>query len=161
MSPAHDPKDVDSTVQQLRIVVFAMLGSLAMFASIVAFLRSETTSQIAPTFQYLFLGGVIVMAAACVGGYRLVAGQIRAQSRAAATEARSSANPLAAVLEPYRRLTIVRAGLTEGPAFMALMTYMAGGSPLALVVPAASALLLLNQLPSREAVERFAESLRE
>ena len=157
MNPAGT--DVDGTIRQLRIVVGAILGSLVMLAAIALFVRSQGGLNIAPGRQQLVLGAVGLMAVAFAMGYAMVARQIRAEAQAKATGA-ASADPAAAAIGPYRRLTIVRAGLTNGPAAMALLAYLAGASPLTLVIPAGGALLLLGQLPSRASLERFAESLR-
>jgi hypothetical protein len=72
---------------------------------------------------------------------------------------RALADPSPALVEPYRRVTIVSAALAEAPGLFALVVYMVTRSGSALAVAAGCVLLLALQLPSRERLRRFADEI--
>jgi len=151
--------DIDGTIRTLRVGTSAILVSLLTFAGVAAAFRSQVASTVTGELQSWLPGALAVVAAFSAVAYVLVYRQMRAHVRGHAAEARASAEPLAAVLEPYRRFVIVRAALIEAPGLVALMTYLTGGSEAAVSVAGVSALLLLSTVPSRAGLQRFADDV--
>jgi hypothetical protein len=155
------PLGIDETIRQLQIVVGAMLCGFVMFGGIAVFIRSTATHALEGSVQTVLLGVVAFLALGCALGYAVLARAIANEYREKALQAKATGETLTVALPPYRRATILRAGLTEAPGLTALMTYFAGGSPYALVFAAGSALLLLATIPTRAAFETFAQRLGE
>lgn len=110
-----------------------------------------------PTLRTMYFG---VLGVLCLGeaiAYRVVHRQTRKRLLARSGELRGLADPSEQVLPEYQQFFMIRAGLTEGPGFFALIVHFLTGSPAALVVAAGALALLASQLPSRERVREFAQ----
>jgi hypothetical protein len=149
--------EVDRTIASLRVVTSAIAISLLTFAGVAVAFRDALARPAAGAVADWLPAGVAVTALAAAAGYAALRRQARADLERRAPQIRASADPLAAVLEPYRRLVIVRAALIEAPALLALVGYLAGGSGTALAVAAAAVVLLVGSLPSRAGLQRFAD----
>ena len=73
----------------------------------------------------------------------------------------AGADAVALVATEYQRLVVLRGGLTEGPAFFALVIYMVSANMLALGVAGAAVILLGANFPSADEMRQLAtESAR-
>jgi hypothetical protein len=148
---------LEEALKRLRIVLFGLMGGLAAFGTIALGLGPLSKVHDA-TFTAVLLGVLGLLCVADAVGYRFLRGQVVQGLRARTSELRAASAPLEKVLPEYQRLFIVRAGLTEGPGFFALIAYLVTGSPVALLVAAGALLLLFNQMPSKEGVEALLEA---
>jgi hypothetical protein len=153
--------DIDGAIRSLRIIVAAMLASLLGMAALAAALRSELAPSFNSDVQNGLLGLAGLLALASASAYFVLQRGIRADLERQARTIRASAEPLLGVLTPYRRLVVLRTALIEGPALLGLLTYLIGGSEAGLVIAGGSAILLMTTMPSRDALQRFADELRE
>ena len=153
--------DVDDAIRGVRIITGGILASLLAMAAVAAFFRSQLAPSFTGEIQNGLLGLAGVLAVACAAAYFALQRSIRAGLKASLLASRGSAEPLSGVLEPYRRLVILRAALVEAPGLFGLLTYLVGGSEAGLLIAGASVLLLAGTMPSRESLQRFADGLRE
>lgn len=153
--------DIDGSIRGLRVVTAAMVVSLVTLAAIAVVFRTQFAPSFGSAFQNGLLTAAGLLALGCAAAYRAVNRQTLAELERKPLRPGASAEPLAAVLEPYRRLAVLRAALIEAPGMLALLAYLVGGHEAGLLIPGASALLLLASMPSREALQRFADGLRE
>jgi hypothetical protein len=151
--------DIDDAIRSMRIISTAILFSLCAFAAVAAAFRPELAGSFSPRLQESLLVISFIGAVSCAAAYFAIDRQTRAALREQARDPRASAEPLLPVLEPYRRLTVLRAALIEAPGLLALLSYLVGGSEASLVIAGASLLLLVATLPSRSGLERFADEL--
>jgi hypothetical protein len=150
---------VDQTIQQLRFVVMALMGGLVAFTITAVFMGSVLPNPRDPALSRVLMIGVAVVvmgtAMSALAIRRTLVGGLRARG----AELRALADPSAQLLEPYRRLTIVSASLTEAVALFALVVYMVTKNVLAIAVAAGAVAFLFLQLPSRDRLRRFAEEV--
>lgn len=153
--------DIDDAIRSLRIITGAILASLVAMAAIAVSFRSQIAPSFTAEVQAGLLGltgGLAVMSAIA---YFTVQRGVRASVKASVQASRGSAEPLAAVVEPFRRLTILRSALIEAPGLLGLLTYLVGGSEAGLLIAAGSVLLLAAGMPSRRSLQRLADELWE
>jgi hypothetical protein len=150
--------DVDRTIASLRVVAGGILASVAATAGIALFARD---SLLPPAQAPLLVNGLILAVVAAgvagVAGHAVIRRQAMAELRGRAAELRGAGDPTAAVAPAYRRVVILRAALTESPAVLAALAYLAGGPAWLMAVPAAAAFLLAVTMPTRAGLERFVE----
>jgi hypothetical protein len=153
--------DIDEAIRSLRIITGGILMSLVATAAMAAFLRPQIASSITSEVQNALLGLSGLIAVGSAVAFFTFQRSIKTSLQASVQASRGSAEPLLGVLEPYRRLAILRAALVEAPGLVGLLTYLVGGSEIGLVIAAASVVLLASTMPSRESLQRFADGVRE
>jgi len=150
--------DVERTIASLRVVAGGILVSVAATAGVVLFARESLLHPApAPALVNGLILAVVAAGVASVAGDTVIRRQAMAELRGRAAELRGTGDPAAAVAPAYRRLVILRAALTESPAVLAALAYLAGGPAWLMAVPAAAAFLLAVTMPTRTGLERFAE----
>jgi hypothetical protein len=151
---------VEEAVRASRIIVGGLMAGLLLFMA-VAMVIAPLSRAPDPTFTAMLLGSLGVLAAGCAGGYRVVRRSIVGKTRTRLDGLTSEGDAVPLAIGPYRELVIVRGGLTEGPAFFALVTYMLTGNVLALGVAGAALILLGAHFPSTDEMRAFtAEAMR-
>ncbi len=151
-----DSTDLTPFVFSLRIVIFALILSVAIYAGIAVFLVNFAgNGPMAPmndlmTWVALGFGAVMALLQAVVPGMILSA----ARQRIAALTEVAETNLL---LNAYRSRAIVGAALCEGGAFMALTTYLLEGNFWLLQLTAALMLLTVMRFPSVNGVSVWLE----
>jgi hypothetical protein len=149
--------DVHSALSGLRIIYGGMMASLVGVSAVAVLFRTVIEPHFDSGMQNLLLGVAGLMAVVGPGAYFAIQRQAWAELKPKAAAIRASAEPLRDVLEPYRRLAVLRAALIEGPGMIGAISYLAGGPPAALFFPAASAVLLILTLPSHESLRALAD----
>ncbi len=152
--------NIDDAIRSLRIITRGILASLLGMGAVAVFFRPQLAPSFTSEIQRGLLGLAGVLAVGNAVAYVAVQRSLRAKVQAS-TLASGSAEALLRVLEPFRRLAILRSVLIEGPGLVGLLTYLVGGSEAGLAIAAASIVLLAITMPSREALQRFADGLRE
>jgi len=153
--------DIDSAIRALRIITGANLASLLGMAVVVLTCRSQLSPSFTSEIQNGLLGLAAVVAVVSAAGYFALRRKISGEFAPGKLAIHGSAEPLLGVLEPYRRLAVLRAALIEAPGLLGLLTYLVGGSEAGLLIAGGSVLLLVGTMPSRESLQRFADGLRE
>ncbi len=107
----------------------------------------------------VLVGALVVLAASCGVAYGVVehgaVGRVRRLRRESARESEDAA------VAAYRQLTIIRAGLVEGPCFLGCLTYMLTHSRVALGAVVLGVLFLLSRTPSADGLCEFMDRMRE
>lgn len=147
---------VDVTVQRLRIVLGGLMAGLIAFAA-VSLTIGPLSKDPDPTLRTMYFGVLGLLCLSASVAYRVVRQQTVKRLLAGSGELRGLADPSEQVLPEYQQLFMIRAGLTEGPGFFALIVHLLTGSPAALVVAAGALALLASQMPSRERVRELAQ----
>jgi hypothetical protein len=147
---------VDKEIRGMRVVLGSMAAGFSVFGAIALALGPLSTEG-AET-----LGRTLLPLLGLFGLASTAAAFVLPRQRIAAlqehrAELRALADPLPRLVSDYRGLFIVRAGLTEGPGFFALITYLLTGSLPALAAAALVLLLLVSQWPSREKLQAFVD----
>jgi hypothetical protein len=150
---------LDQALLQLRIVVAGLLAGLLAFAAVALVMGDALARRADPQFAWLLLAVLGLACASTAVGYVVTRRALMRSLGPRAAELRQLADPAPALLDAYRRLTILGAALAEGPGFLALVVYMLTAHPLALAPALASAILVGSQLPSRDGMRRFAEGV--
>lgn len=153
--------DIDESIRGLRIITSSIMASLLGMAAVAFFTRAQLAPSFTGEVRSALLGLACLLAASSVVAYFVLQRSIRAGLRADGAVLGGGAEPLQGVIEPFRRLVIVRAALVEGPGLVGLLSYLVGGSEAGLLIAAASFVLLAGTMPSREALQRFADGLPE
>lgn len=154
--------DIDARIRGLRVIHGAMMASVVGVSAIAVVVRTVLELDIdGGGIANLLLGvaGLLVLTGSAA--WFVIQRSVRAELQPKLSAIRTSAEPLLGVVGHYHRLVLLRAGLADAPALLGAISYLAGGSILGLLFPAASLLLLLATFPSRAAVERFLEGLQQ
>jgi hypothetical protein len=150
---------VEAGLRPLRLVVAGMLAGLATFAAVAFLTAGGLSPGAAPQAAWTLLAALGVLCASTAAGYLLMRRNLVRSLLPRTAELRQAADPAPALLEPFRRLTVVGAALAEGPALFALVVYMTTARPAALGVAGLAAALVAAQFPSRARLQRFAEGV--
>jgi hypothetical protein len=154
--------DIDPGIRGLRVIHGAMMASVVGVSAIAVLVRTVLELDIdGGGMANLLLGVAGLLALTGPAAWFAIQRSVRAELQPKATAIRTSAEPLLGVLGHYRRLVLLRAALADAPALLGAISYLAGGSVLGLLFPAASLVLLLATVPSRGALERFLEGLQQ
>jgi hypothetical protein len=151
--------EIDQAIRTLRVVAFGIAASLLTFAAVGAAFGEEIARGISGDVERPLLGILALVSAGSATAYGVMYRQIRGRLKSRVVELRAAPEPLALVLEDYRRLALVRGGVIEGPGFLAVITYVLTGSQLALAVAGLSVVLLLATIPSRAGLQRLADDI--
>jgi len=150
---------VEEVIRACRIVVGGLIAGLVLFSG-VALAVAPLTPSPDPQITAAMLVMVLVMGVGCAAGYRVVRRSVIAEMRSRLPASAEGADPAALVTDCYRQLVIVRGGLTEGPGFLALMTYIVTGHMLALGAAGVAVILLGANFPSADEMRHLATGAR-
>jgi hypothetical protein len=153
--------EIDRAIRTLRGITLTSVCSLVLFVVVATMFRKEIAPEATGDLQNALFGVLAFLAAGSAAAYAVVCRQTRAGLKNRAMELRSAAEPLGIVLGGYRLMVVLRAGLIEGPGFLAVVIHVLTGSQLALAVAGLSVVLLLATAPSRAELQRLADDVRQ
>jgi len=150
---------VPQVIQATRIIWFGMLMAQISFGLVIALIGGPLWKGPGPSPLSmplsLMLGAFVVATIAVQAIFRR---NFVAEVRGRAEQLRQEADPLASVLVPYRGLFITTFGLVEGGSLFGLVSYLAAGVTLGLVVSAASVAWFLMNFPTEDGARRLVQN---
>jgi hypothetical protein len=148
----------DRAVLVLRVIVLAMGVGVVSFLAVVVLLVTGGQAATDPRRAAGLLPALGIASAAAAGLYlvarRGLTGKLRRFYEQQAGEA-----PPSQLVTGFATLTIVGAGLAEGPSFFGAVVFYLSGSWLALGVPVLGLLMLALIFPSRRMLHAFASQV--
>jgi hypothetical protein len=132
-----------------RVTVFALMGGIVMFTGL-SLALGPLLREASPFLGHLLLAVLAVMSLADAAAYRVLRGAMVRRLAARAPALRATADPLPLVIDDYRKLAVVRAGLTQGPAFLGVLLHLTVGHPAGLAAALGGLALHAFNLPSAD-----------
>jgi hypothetical protein len=150
----------DQTLRTLRIACLGTVAGIILFPVVMITLNGEFASSEWSERTPLLLNVLAVLVFGCLTAYVVV--ERIAVARVARGRLQGQYDEESgATLEAYRQLTILQAGLIDGPSFLGGIIYLLTGNGLGLVAAGVGVSLLLSRMPSRERFERFVQRTRQ
>lgn len=157
MRPTGAPGSVDEAIRALRIVVGGLMGGLLSFTVLAAIVGPLSPSPDLDLAQWMLIA-IALLGSGCAAAYAMLRQSLIRSLGARATELRQQSDPSGPIVEEYRRFVVAGGGLIEGPGFLAAVTYLVTGTPLALGAAGLAVALLAAHFPSAGALRRLAEA---
>ena len=154
MAPMQQDSDpgLAASLQQLRIIVAALLFGVVSFAAVAMFLVQSGSFPTSPDLARVLMATLAALAVGATVAYRLVRQSFLGKLRA---RGGTGERPLAELLQPFQTLTLVGAALAEGCCLFALVIYLLTGLPVALVAAAVGVFALALFFPRRQRFQAF------
>lgn len=145
-----------STLTTLRILFFALITGVLVFAGVVVLVLRPEPGAGEPGY---LLTSLVVVGAAMIVAW-VVVGRLLRRSLKGRVGAASPEEQPALLQSGFFNISLVGGAMAEGLCFFSLVVYMVGGAATALFGAGLGLAALMAQIPTADRFHRFSEEIR-
>ena len=136
------------TLMTLRIIVIAMIVGVAGITGLFVAMASSGRAPVSTAPDAPFLPILAAICVAVVPGYILLRGLIVRQAQRRCSQVESEPDIRNVLMMQYFSVTVLGAGMAEGPGLFGAVIYLLTQNSLALIAPALAVLVMLAMFPT-------------